>query len=460
MYAERVPPHSLENEEYVVGSLLLDGETIARVADLLRPDDFFNQHTRRCFEACLALFQRGTVIDQGTVTDELARREWLQDAGGPAYLSSLIAGVPTSVHIEEYARIVARTALLRRLIRAASEIAAIGYEGPADSEAALNQAEDLLFKLRTNQGTRDFVPLREILDRFLGEMTNAEVSGPLGTGTAPIRTKMVQLDELLGGLQRSDLVILAARPSVGKSALALNMARNAAAEGASVGFFSLEMSKEQLALRLLAAETGIEGRQWARMRAGLYGQYEAERLIDAVGKLSELKLYMDDTPMLRVMEIRSRARRLAMQHGLDLLIVDYLQLISGPNARSDNRVQEISEISRSLKALARELNIPVLACSQLNRAVEMRTGHKPQLSDLRDSGSIEQDSDVVMFISREDMYVKPEEWEQMHPERPYPENIAEIIVAKHRHGPVGSVYLRFNNRLVRFEDAPSAPTAG
>lgn len=454
VYAERTPPHNLEAEEGVIGSLLLDSEGIVKVAEYLHTNDFLNENTRRCYEACLTLYQRGETVDQLTVADELARRNWLQDLGGQAYLSSLIAALPTSLHVEQYARMVARMALLRGLIQGASEIAALAYESPADPEQALNQAELVLFRLRSRYPTREFISLREVLDQFLADTSSASMPGPLQSGTAPIPTGLGDLDQLLGGLQRSDLTILAARPSVGKSALALNIARNAAAQGAVVGLFSLEMSRDQLATRLLSSETGIDTH---RLRLGLYGQEEERRLVDAVGRLSDLKIYMDDSPMLTILSLRSRVRRLHLQYKTDLIVVDYLQLLQGTSNRTENRVQEISEISRSLKTLARELNVPVLACSQLSRAVEIRPSHRPQLSDLRDSGSIEQDADVVMFIHREDMYMNQEEWEQRNPDRPYPQNLAEIIIAKHRHGPTGSVFLRFNGRLARFEAAPALP---
>lgn len=452
VYAERVRPNSIEAEEGVIGSLLLDSEGIVKVAEVLRPAYFFNETTRRCYEACLALYQRSGTVDQLTVADELARRGWLADVGGHTYLSSLIAALPTSLHLEEYAKIVSRMALLRGLIDAASEIAALAYEGPVDSEKALEQSEAVLYRLRTNYPFRQFVPLREVLDKFLADMSNATLPGPLQTGAAPIPTGLADLDQLLGGLQRADLVVLAARPSVGKSALAVNIARNAAAQGAVVGLFSLEMGKEQIAHRLLASETGIDTH---RLRLHLYSTEEERRLIDAVGRLSDLNIYIDDTPMQTMVGLQSRARLLQFQHHVDLMVVDYLQLIQGTSNRPENRVQEISEISRSLKMLARWLNVPVLACSQLSRAVEMRTGHRPQLSDLRDSGSIEQDADVVMFIHREDLYVPQEEWELRNPDRPYPKDLAEIIVAKHRNGPVGSLFLRFNGRLARFEDLPA-----
>jgi replicative DNA helicase len=299
--------------------------------------------------------------------------------------------------------------------------------------------------------TNNWHSLRDILSELFPRDLSDKPSPTFSSSFTPtsIPTGFSDVDQLLGGLNRSDLVILAARPSIGKSSLALNIAHNVAKMGAVVFIRTLENNAQQLFYRLLASETGIDSH---RMRLGLMGQDEERRLIDAVGHLSDLKVFVDDTPSLSIIGLRSRARRLQFMHGLDLLIVDYLQLLQGTTGRSDNRVQEISEISRSLKTLARELNVPVLACSQLSRAVEMRPNHRPQLSDLRDSGSIEQDADVVMFIHREDRYVSREEWELRNPEQPYPENLAEIMVAKHRNGPTGNLMLHFNGSLARFED--------
>ena len=270
-------------------------------------------------------------------------------------------------------------------------------------------------------------------------------------------TSFSDLDELLGGLQRSDMLILGARPGLGKSTLALNVSLNAARNGAVAGVFSLEMSREQLALRILASDAGVDAH---RLRLSLYTETEEQRIIDSVGQLSELPVYIDDTPFQGMVEMQSKARRLSMEQGLDLLVVDYLQLIQGSsrNRGGENRVQEISEISRSIKGMARDLNIPIITCSQLSRVVEGRPGHRPQLSDLRDSGSIEQDADVVAFIYREDVYYTEDEWSQHFPGRQYPRNIAEIIVAKHRHGPTGSVKLKFEDNLVRFVPLPRSDT--
>ena len=449
MYAEKLLPHDLEAEEAVVGSLLIDSDSFVRVAHVIKPDDFCREKNQICFTACLALFQRGEAIDQVTVARELSRTERLDTVGGMAYLSHLVSITPTSAHSEHYANLVARTATMRRLIDAASRISAFGYEDTDDVESTLRQAEDALFTVRSGYGSRDFIPLREIYDQYLEE--RAAIAEPTDQNTGPIMTGFNDLDELLGGLQRSDMIILGARPSLGKSTLAMNVSLNAAKNGAKVGLFSLEMSREQLALRLLASEAEIDAH---RLRLGLYTEAEEQRIIDSIGRLSELPVFIDDTPFQTLVEMRSKSRRLSLETGLDLLIVDYLQLIQG-KGRGDNRVQEIGEISRSLKGMARDLGVALLTCSQLSRAVEGRTGHRPQLSDLRDSGSIEQDADVVMFIHREDRDYTVEEWDQQFPGKIYPKNIAEIIVAKHRNGPIGTMKLIFRDNLVRFDSMVS-----
>ena len=450
MYAEKLLPHDLEVEEAVVGSLLIDSDSFARIAHVIKPDDFYREKNQICFSACVALFQRGEAIDQVTVARELSRTERLDTVGGMAYLSHLVSITPTSAHSEHYAGLVARTSTMRRLIDAASRISTFGYDDTDDVESTLRQAEDVLFSVRSGYGNRDFIPLREIYDEYLEE--RAAIVEPSDQNTGPIMTGFNDLDELLGGLQRSDMIILGARPSLGKSTLAMNVALNAAMNGAKVGVFSLEMSREQLALRLLAADAEIDAH---RLRLGLYTEAEEQRIIDSIGRLSELPVYIDDTPFQTLLEMRSKARRLSLETGVDLLIVDYLQLIQG-RGRGDNRVQEIGEISRSLKGMARDLEVALLTCSQLSRAVEGRTGHRPQLSDLRDSGSIEQDADVVMFIHREDRDYTQDEWDLQFPGRPYPRNIAEIIVAKHRNGPTGAMKLVFRDNIVRFDSMVSS----
>ena len=447
MYADRLLPHDADAEESVVGSILIDGESLNEVTSFLKASDFYLAKNRWCYEACLSLADRGEPINQVSVAHELALHERLEDTGGAAYLGHLVRAVPTSVHVEHYGHIVERASVMRQLIYAAGEISSIGYAGTADTDLALGKAEDLLFRVRFGGESRDFEALREVLDVHMEDTATVE-SDRL---KAPVPTGFTDLDRLLGnGLQRSDLIILAARPSLGKSTLAFNAARHAAGQGARVGIFSLEMSAEQIALRLLSSEANVDGQ---RLRLGLVSEAEQRRELDAIGTLSELPIYIDDTPIQGVVQMRGKARRLQARQGLDLIVVDYLQLMSsGEGRRSDNRVQEMGEFSRSLKGLARDLDVAVLACSQLSRAPEQRPSHRPILSDLRESGSIEQDADVVSFIYREDMYTSREEWERRNPSDPYPENIAEIDVAKHRNGPTGRVPLYFRKDVVRFEN--------
>jgi replicative DNA helicase len=445
----RLPPHNVEAEEAVIGSLLVDPEAIVKVSVFLKPEAFYSEKNQWLYSACLSLYDRNEAIDQISVAQELTRQGKLEEVGGLAYLSHLVSILPTSVHVEHYAQIVHRLALMRRLIAAGGQIAAIGYEADPDVDAALSRAEDVLYRLRQGESHRDFVHIRRILDLYFEE-TGASVPLTDIAGRPPqVLTGFSGLDELLGGLQRSDMIVLAARTSLGKSSLALNIARNAAVDqGAHVAIFSLEMSKEQIAQRLLSSEAEVD---LQRTKRGQYSIPEEKRVMDAAGVLSQAPIYVDDSPILRVVEMRSKARRLYHQQGIDLIIVDYLQLIRG-DSRTENKVQEISEISRSLKALARELDAPVMALSQLSRAVETRTPHIPLLSDLRESGSIEQDADVVMFIYREDVYYKREDWERQFPEKQYPEGLAAIKIAKHRHGPTEDRVLRFRPNIVKFEN--------
>ncbi|MFQ5924686.1 MAG: replicative DNA helicase [Dehalococcoidia bacterium] len=452
MLAEKLPPHDIEAEEAVIGSLLIDSDAIFKIATFLKAEDFYRETNQWAYEACFSLYARNEAINQVTAAHELARRERLEAVGGAAYLSHLIANVPTSVHVEHYAQIVHRTSVMRRLISSAEQIAAIGYEAGPDIDAALGRAEDVLFRLRHGESPRDFVHIRQVLDRYFEE---SELAPRPGEGeVALVRTGFPALDDILGGLQRSDMIVLAARPSLGKTSLALSIARNAAIEQkARVAIFSLEMAREQLVHRLLASESGVDAR---RLRLGQQTEADERRLIEATGVLAEAPIYVDDSPILRIVEMRSKARRLHLERGIDLMIVDYMQLMRGDGR--EGRVQEMSEISRSLKELARELDMPLLAISQLSRAPEWRASHRPQLSDLRESGSIEQDADVVVFIYRDDMYYTKDDWLKQHPEREaneYPKGIADIIIAKHRNGPMGQVNLRFRERTVKFEDLGS-----
>ena len=447
VYAEKLLPHDIEAEEAVLGSILIDGECLTRLAPLLREGDFYRERNQICFDAAMALFQRDRAVDQITLAGELQRTEKLDLVGGMAYLSHLVSITPTSVHAEDYAQVLARTSSMRRLIDAGNRIVKLGYADTEDIDATIRQAEDALFTVRGAGQSRGFVPLKEIYDQYLQEQASAAADTEFAG--MPIMSGFPDLDEYLGGLQRADLVILGARPSMGKSSLAVNMAVNAAKSDQTCGVFSLEMTREQLAMRILASEAGLDSH---RLRLGLYTHLEEARIIDSIGRLSDLPVFIDDTPYQGMVEMRGKARRLALEQGLDLLVVDYLQLVQGKQRwGQSNRVQEITEISRELKVLASDLKVTLIACSQLNRMVESRPNNRPRLSDLRDSGSIEQDADVVMFIHREDVYTTEEEWNQMHPGQEYPKNIAEIIIAKHRKGPTGSIRLEFIDNLVRFE---------
>ncbi len=453
MYGEKLPPHDIDAEEAVNGSLLIDGSAIYQIATFLNQPDFYSEQNQLVYGACLALYQRNEAINQITVAQELDRRGKLETCGGAAYLSHLISIVPTSLDIENYAQIVYRLSLMRHLINAAGQIAAIGYEADPDIDASLSRAEDALFKLRQGgQNSRDLVHVRQVLDKYFETAPGptAEAEGYRGTASHAL-SGFTGLDEFLGGFQPSDLVIIAGRTSMGKTSFALSIARNAAVEqGACVALFSLEMARESLVLRLLANESGVNSR---RVRLGMHLEEEEEkRIMEATGILSEASIYIDDSPQLRVAEMRSKARRLHNERGIDLIVVDYLQLMEGEGRNRENRVQEISYISRSLKALARDLNVPVLALSQLSRQVDWRASHIPQLSDLRESGSIEQDADIVIFIHRDEAYYTIEEWQDQHPDREYPREIADINIAKHRNGPVGQVKLRFRHSLAKFEN--------
>ncbi len=433
---ERPLPYNVEAEEAVLGSLLMDPEAITKVASFLRPTDFYRDKHAWIYEALLNLHERNEPPDPLTVADELDRMGRLSEVGGPAAISELLMRVPTALHVEYYARIVERNAILRRLILAAEQIAQLAYqESEADVEEIIDRAEAILFAVSQHRLTGAMVPIQQILGEFYEQVERLYLERqPVG-----LPTGFVDLDRLLGGFQPGDLIILAARPSMGKTAFALAITENVAIQhGARVAFFSLEMSAEQIAMRLVASQTGI-GAQ--RLRVGPISEGDLERIGQAVDILSRTRIFVDETPALSPLEVRTKARRVASEHGLDLVVIDYLQLMRS-GTRAENRVQEISYISRSLKGLARELRVPVLAISQLSRQVEMRQEKRPLLSDLRESGSIEQDADVVMFIYRDEVYNK-------NTDRP---NIAEIIVAKHRNGPTGAVELRFVKETAKFSN--------
>ncbi len=448
---EKLPPHDIEAEEAVVASILVDPEAIYHVAPILKPSDFFREKNGWVYEACLSLWSRDEAINQITVAHELARQERLDQAGGQSYLADIIRTLPTSLGAEFYAGLVKRDSTYRGLIHASTAIMGMAYEAPADVDAVFGRAEELLHRLRGGENFRDFVHISQLLQAYLDQDADELERRDL----AAIRSGYSDLDTLLGGIKRSDLVIVGARPSVGKSSFALGIARNAAVvQKANVVFFSLEMSSEQLAVRLLSAESGVDS---TRLRLGQQTELEERRIIRATGVLSEANIWFDDTPVLTAAELRAKARRIHGEKGVDLIIIDYLQLMAGEgaNQRQENRVQEISHISRTLKGLARELDVPIIALAQLSRAIENRHPRTPMLSDLRDSGSIEQDADVVMFLSREDMYVTVEQWLQQNPQMPaeaYPKGVAQVHVAKHRNGPTGMVELRFRERLAKFED--------
>jgi replicative DNA helicase len=450
----RLPPNDNDAEEAVIGSLLIDGTSIFQIADFLQPSDFYFEQNRLLYDACMALYQRDEAINQVTLSQELSRRGKLEMCGGAARLSYLISICPTSLDIEHYARIVYRLSVMRQMITAGDRIAAIGYESGPDVDESLAKAEGILFRLRRGGGSNDLTHIREVLDKYFEVAPPSSEERPERLINIP--SGFAGLDEILGGLQRSDLVIIAGRPSMGKTSLALNIVRNAAVEHrACVALFSLEMGRDSLVTRLVSSESGINSR---RIRFGEHKTEDEERkVMDATGVLSEAPIYIDDTPMIRMAEMRSKALRLNYERGIDLVILDYLQLMQGESSgRGENRVQEISYICRSLKALAREINAPVIAVSQLSRAVEWRASHEPQLSDLRESGSIEQDADVVLFIYRDEYYYKTEdEWLAAHPDREYPREEADVIIAKHRNGPTGRIKLRFRQSLARFESLGS-----
>lgn len=432
----RLPPQNIEAEQAVVGGLLIDQDAVLRVADVVSPNDFYRDENKLVYQAALELFEKRQPIDVLTVSDLLEKQKNFKTAGGATYLSQLVNSVATSANIVSYANIVRENATLRRLITAGSRIVELGFAQERDTTELIDDAEKTLFAVSQNFLRQDFVPIKDILATTFDRIDELHKHKGKLRGIA---TGYRELDNLLAGLQKSDLVVLAARPSMGKSSLALNIAAHAAVRSSvAVGIFSLEMSKDQLVDRLLVAEGGIDS--W-KLRTGNLSDDDFPRVGYAMGVLSEAPIFIDDSPTLNPMELRAKARRIQAEHNLGLIIVDYLQLMEGRKRTGDpNRVQEISEISRGLKAIARELNIPVLALSQLSRAVEHRHPPIPQLADLRESGSIEQDADVVLFIYREDYYDQKSERK----------NIADIFIKKHRNGPIGQVELYFVPEQMRF----------
>ncbi len=437
----RMPPQAVEVEQAVLGAMMLEQRAIGRAIEILDKNEgcFYHAPHGRIFEAMKTLFEQGTAVDQLTLTEELKRRGQLDDIGGVVYLAKLSSEVATAANIDFHARIVLERALSRKLIEAASGIIEWAYAADEDVQTLIDRAEQQLFSLSENQLGAGFEPLTKVMgDAFEHiERIHAKTGTVLGVDTG-----FAALNELTSGFQKGDLVILAARPSVGKTALALTLGRNAAVEaGVGVAIFSLEMSKMQLAQRLLSAETKVD---LHKLRTGRLREEDWIHLTRNIDRLAQAPIYIDDTPSISVLEARAKARRLQREYGIGLVVIDYLQLMSG-HSRAQSREQEISHISRGLKAMAKELDVPVLALSQLSRAVESRTDRRPQLSDLRESGSLEQDADVVMFIYRPDMYgLKSPDGESL-------EGVAQIIIGKQRNGPVDSVDLMWNKESATYE---------
>lgn len=435
----KIPPQNLEAEQATLGSLLIDKNAIDKIADVVRPEDFYERKNSAIFEAMLDLYEKSEPLDVVSVSAKLEERQLLEKTGGRAYLASLTNVVPSSANVVHYANTVQRKATLRRLIEASAEIASAGYRENEDVDVLLDEAEQSLFRVSQKFLRNRFVSIKSVLPEVFDRIDELHrESGKL----RGIPTGFTDLDLMLAGLQKSDLLILAARPSVGKTSLALDIARQVAVEAKQpVGIFSLEMSKDQLIDRMLCAQAHVD--LW-KMRTGrLTDDEDFSNIGHAMGVLADAPIFIDDTATANVMEIRTKARRLKSEHGLALLVIDYLQLMESRRF-TDNRVQEVAEITRSLKGLARELNIPILALSQLSRAVESRTPPIPKLADLRESGSIEQDSDVVLFIYRE-AFAKGEADQSR-------KNVAEIHIAKHRNGPTGRVELFFDENRVSFKN--------
>lgn len=425
-------PNSVDVEASVLGAILIDPDAIVKIADTLRPNDFYDERHRVIYEACISLYDEGQPIDVITLSEELRKEGTLQDVGGSSYITQLTNTVPSSANAEQYASIISTKSIRRRLINASNEIAKIGADEKRTIAELVEEAESRLFDVSKQHVGNDLVSLEDILSDSFDRLDSLHKDKGKLRG---IPTGFKDLDSMLAGFQRSDLVILAARPAMGKTAVSLNLAQNISIKAKEpVLLFSLEMSKEQLVDRMLASEAGVHS--W-NLRTGNLTDSDFEKLGHAMGSLGEAKLYIDDTPGITVSDLRTKARREAHKHPLGLIIVDYLQLMSGGSrfSGSDNRVQEISEISRGLKIIARELNVPILALSQLSRSVESRSPKIPQLADLRESGSIEQDADLVMFLYRDDYY---------NPETTEKPNVLDVLISKHRNGPTGKVELYFD----------------
>ena len=436
--SHKLPPQHIEAEQSILGGILIENEALNRVTEILDPDDFYRDAHRKIFNALINLSERDEPADLITLTNELRKIDQLDSIGGASYLASLIDSVPTAANIQYYARIVKEKAILRKLIQTSTEIITQSYEDRGDVESFLDEAERSIFEISEKRVRPSFYPIREIVKESFATIEKLFNKKEAVTGVA---SGFKELDRMTAGFQPSDLIIVAGRPSMGKTAFCLDIAEYAAIGNKTpVAIFSLEMSKEQLVIRMLCSQANVEG---TRLRTGYLNESDWPKLTIAAGSLSESPIYIDDTAALSVLELRAKARRLKSDYGLGMVIVDYLQLMKG-RARVESRQQEISEISRSLKALAKELNIPVIAVSQLSRKTEERTGNRPQLSDLRESGAIEQDADLILFIYRDEVYNRDPD----NPNR----GKAEVIIGKQRNGPIGKIDLAFLDKFTTFKD--------
>lgn len=432
----RIPPHSVEAEQSVLGSILLDKEAMISVSETLVPEDFYKEAHKVIYESMLKLYNSQSEIDLITLTDELRDQGYLDDIGGIAYITSLSTVVPTTSNIKYYVNIVKEKSISRQLISAANDIINLGYDGSAKVEYVLENAEKKIFDISQERATNDFQPINQVISEALSMLEKLYEEKNDVTG---LTTGFRDLNKKINGLQRSDLLLIAARPAMGKTAFALNLVQNAALKGdASVAVFSLEMSKEQLVQRMIASQSTVELK---KIKTGTLADNDWPRITDGMAILSGAKIHIDDTPGIKISELRSKCRKLKIEKGLDLVLIDYLQLMEG-EGQNESRQQEIAKISRSLKILAKELDCPVVALSQLSRAPEQRADHRPMLSDLRESGSIEQDADIVMFLYRDEYYNPDTE----------KKNIGEVIVAKNRHGETGTVELVWFGGIQKFTD--------
>ncbi len=442
----KLPPQNIEAEQSILGGILLDNSVINAALEVIGHNDFYNEAHRKIFSAIVEMTEKNEPVDIITLSDTLKNRKMLDAVGGTAYLASLVDNVPSAANVANYAKIVKEKAILRGLIGSATQIINSCYESGTDVDEVLDQAEHSIFEISENKVRPSFSELRDIVKTSFKSIESLYSRKELITG---VPTGFDKLDDLTSGLQNSDLIIIAGRPSMGKTAFALNIAQHAALDAQmTVAVFSLEMSKEQLAFRLLASEARVDSQ---RLRKGFLGETDWPKLTAAAGRLSDAKLYIDDTAAISVLEMKAKSRRLKADKNLGLIVVDYIQLMRGTGGSRDSREQEISEISRSLKALAKELRVPVIALSQLNRQVESRTNRRPQMADLRESGAIEQDADVIAFIYRDEVYNKSDD----NPDK----GTAEIIVAKQRNGPTDTVKLAFLDKFTRFENLDTTHTA-